>query len=262
MSGASHLASTDAVRLLAFLPTRERALLDHLLACPACRQHVQEILAAAPGPPAPEPPLDPEYAEAVERVRAGIDEAAERLETERLHAEAAVAGLLATAPGKRRKRIRSEARLRTLPVAHLLIDRALAVASSNPAEAEHLALLGLFTLGRLDPDEAPGLAMAEVKVRGWAVVGRSCWQRGDWRAAREALECAEEVMVTEAYLSRRVGFRRSLAALRLVERRVEEAHALAGRAVDVLLAPLLGERGRLMAVTQLPTSRLTRRRPA
>jgi hypothetical protein len=163
------------------------------------------------------------------------------MEAQRAEAEAAVTDLLGTRDGRRRTRIEAEARFRTLPVATLLLDRAIQRAPESPRGAEDLALLAVFTLDQLDPEEAPAMLAGELKVRGWALVARVCWVRGDLPAAREALDRAEEIMVMDGFLTQREGFRRAIAALRLLERRSDAVFAAAARALNLLLGPLLGD---------------------
>lgn len=241
MSGTAHLAPGQASRLIAYLPLPEREPLRHALACGACRECLQRGLVDAPSLATSDLRLPPEYAEVIDRIQAGLQEATERMSAERVQAEAAVAGLLAAPAEIRRRRIRRETRLRTLPVAALLLERTLALLSAAPEEAENLALLALYVLGQLDPEGAPSAVVGELKVRAWALVAGACWQSADWLAVREALEHAEEVMVIEGHTTKRVGFRRAVAALRLAERQVEEALGAAAGALTLLLGPLLGE---------------------
>ncbi len=238
-SESSHLTAVEASRLVAYLPSRERALLAHALHCPACQDLLDRPRLDVAFPSAPGRPFPPDYTAVLDRLEAGLCEATERIACERSQAEAAVAALLATPPEDRRKRIRHEVRFRTVSVAALLLERTPATAIAAPEEAENLALLALYVLSQLDPEDMPSMIVGELKVRGWALLARASWSRGDWRAAREALEHAEEVMVAEGYPAKRVGFRRAVAALRAVERQLEGTFQTAARAVDLVLGPLL-----------------------
>ena len=240
-----HLRAGEPMHLVAYLPTRERKLLEHALGCTRCQARLHRALELEPEPQPPVQPLDPEYGAIVAQVEAGLAEAAERLAAERTHAEAAVEQVLGLPPGARRPRIQAEARFRTVSVAHLLVDRAIASAAESPDDSQHLALLALFTLGELAAEQGPALAVGELKVRAWAVITRAAWVRGDWNLVRDALECAEEVMVTEGFLRSRAGFRRAVARLRLAERRTETTVAAAAHAVDALLRPFFPEFRRL-----------------
>jgi hypothetical protein len=223
-------------RIFSYLPVREHPAMLHVLGCRRCAGEgaawlIAPVLVERAGVPA-----GPVYAEALARAEAALAEAAERLAGDRTAAEEAVATLLATPPGQRARRMRREARLRTLPVAALVIDHAEA-AAEQPFEAEGLALLAVSILERLTPEEAPGLAVGELKVRAWALVARARWQRRQWQGVREALERAEEAMVLEGEVTRRVGFRRALARMRLLERRMEWLLAETERALALLLGP-------------------------
>ncbi len=238
MTDSPHLTPEEAARLVAFLPPDEREVLEHVLGCPACRDRVVQLLADPPVPPAAGP-LPPEYAAVLDRLESGLAEEAERLAAERSQAEAAVAGLLAAPAEERHQRIQSEARFRTLAVAALLLERTAALAVSEPEEAEQLGMLALSVVARLDSVEVPHVAIGELMVRGWALLSRARWQRGDWVAVREAIEHAEEVLVMQGYLTKRSGFRRAVAGLRQAERQMEEILTATARALDLLVAPLL-----------------------
>jgi hypothetical protein len=236
-----HLGRGEGQHLLAYLPTRERKLLEHALGCSRCQVRLHQVLELEPEPLLPSVLMGSEYGAVVDQVEAGLAEAAERLDAEREQAEAAVEHLLGLAPDARRLRIRAEARFRTVPVAHLLVTQAMAAAAESPEESRDLAVLALFTLGELSAEQGPAEAAGELKVRAWAVVTRAAWVRGEWNLVRDALECAEEVMVTEGFITRRAGFRRAVARLRLAERRTEATVAAAARAVDELLRPFFPE---------------------
>ena len=160
-----HLRAGEPMHLVAYLPTRERKLLEHALGCTRCQARLHRALELEPEPQPAVQPLDPEYGAVIDQVEAGLAEAAERLAAERTHAEAAVEQVLGLPPGARRPRIQAEARLRTVPVAHLLLDRAIAAAAESPDDSQHLALLALFTLGELAAEQGPAVAVGELKVR-------------------------------------------------------------------------------------------------
>ena len=166
---------------------------------------------------------------------------------EREQTEAAVEHLLGLPPDTRRLRIRAEARFRTVPVAHLLVVAGDGGRGGLPEASRDLALLALFALGELSAEQGPAEAAGELKVRAWAVVVRTAWVRGEWTLVRDALDCAAEVMVTEGFITRRAGFRRAVARLRLAERRTEATVAAAARAVDALLRPFFPEFRQLTA---------------
>ena len=246
MTEDPHLGRGEAQRLLAYLPTREQKLLEHALGCTRCQVRLHHALELEPGP-LPSVLIGPEYGAVVDQVESGLAEAAERLDAEREQAEAAVEHLLGLPPDTRRLRIRAEARFRTVPVAHLLVAQAMAAAADSPEESRDLALLALFALGELSAEQGPAEAAGELKVRAWAVIVRTAWVRGEWTLVRDALDCAAEVMVTEGFITRRAGFRRAVARLRLAERRTEATVAAAARAVDALLRPFCPEFRQLTA---------------
>jgi hypothetical protein len=250
MTDSPHLTPEEAARLVAFLPLDEREVLDHVLDCPPCRDRVVQLLADPAVPPAAAGPLPPEYAAVLDRLESGLAEETERMAAERSQAAAAVAGLLAAPAEERHERIRSEARLHTLAVAALLLEKTAALAVSEPEEAERLGLLALSVVARLDPVEVSQAAIGELMVRGWALLSRARWQRGDWVAVREAIEHAEEVLVMQGYLTKRSGFRRAVAGLRQAERQMEEILTATAGALDLLVAPLL-PRGAESAVESL-----------
>jgi hypothetical protein len=240
MNDSPHLGADEAVLLAAYLPARERELLAHALGCPRCQARLRRALAEAPKPPARRP-QPPEIAAVRDRVEAGLEEAEEILEAGRDAAEPAVERLLALPREDRHPRIQAEAAFHTLPVALLLLERALESGEEDADRAADLALLALEALGKLDPIEVPAMLLGELRVRAWAVVTRAECLKGNWEAVRNALEGAEAVMVTTGFPGRREGFRRALARLRLTERRMEAVVAAAMGAVNLLLAPFFPE---------------------
>jgi hypothetical protein len=182
-----------------------------------------------------------DYAELWAGLAAGLEEAIERVTAERQAAEGLLAELLATPTEVRAARIGAEARFRTLAVAYLLFERSLAVSEADTAEAEHLALLGIFLLSRLDFEEAPQLLVHELKARGWALVANACFQAGDWASARMAIERADSALAEAGYVVHRPGIRRLVAKIRVSERHAEELFELVARAVNLLLRALVGD---------------------
>ncbi|HVF58787.1 MAG TPA: hypothetical protein VNJ70_03110 [Thermoanaerobaculia bacterium] len=233
-----HLHRSEALSLLAYLPPREQVVLGHVLECQAC----QQLVAALLGPP----PLPAEGVGAPQADRdiraalaAGLEQAAERLAAERGVAEPALAELLALDPEDRRRRIREEARFRSLSIAHLLLERSHRTAEETPEEAESLAVLGLSILERLDPEQEPAQLISELRVRAWGLVALACWMAQRWESTREALEHAEKELVAAGYGTKGLGFRRTLAAFRRTERQSAEAFSHLTRAVLLLVGRLV-----------------------
>ncbi|MGH9360593.1 MAG: hypothetical protein ACRD2T_01660, partial [Thermoanaerobaculia bacterium] len=77
-----------------------------------------------------------------------------------------------------------------------------------------------------------------LRARGWAVVAHACWQTGELCAVREALEHAEAALVEAGYSTKRLGFRRLMAAFRLTEQRLQQASTLLQGGVELLLGSL------------------------
>ncbi|MGH9361921.1 MAG: hypothetical protein ACRD2T_08385 [Thermoanaerobaculia bacterium] len=146
--------------------------------------------------------------------------------------------LLKLSHEERRKRIREEARYRSVSLAYLLLERSNAAATEVPEEAESLALLALLMLDRLDPEEEPRQLLVDLKVRAWGLVAHACWIAERWDATREALERAEEQLVEAGHSTGGLGFRRALAAFRIAERRSAEAFVYLTRAVRILVGRL------------------------
>ena len=234
-----HLSPVEARHFLAFLPPPQQVALGHVLECKTCRQ----LLLADLGPP-PAAPAKPlltrhDYSEIWSGVLANLDEFVQQAAAEREGAEAAVAELLPLPDEERRRRIEQEARLRSVAIANLLLDRSFAASRKDPAEGEELALLAVFLLGHLAGDRTPAQLVHELRARGWALVAHACWIAADWPGMREALERAEQALAAAGYSTKRLGFRRTMAAFRLTERRIEEAFELLTNAVELLVGSLL-----------------------
>jgi hypothetical protein len=172
-------------------------------------------------------------------VFAHLDEFVRQAAAERAAAETAIAELLPLAAEQRRELVEREARLRSAALANLLLDRSFAAAREDPAEGESLAVLAIFILGRLAPDQAPAQLVHELRARAWALVAHACWIAADWQATRGALERAEQALAAAGYSTKRLGFRRTMAAFRMTEQRIEDAFNLLTNAVELLVGSLL-----------------------
>jgi hypothetical protein len=247
VSEPGHLLPAQIEGLVLRLSVRQQLFLLHLTECPICQLWTHDFLAPSQVPEAStvRPPAD--YSQVWGRLAAAREEAVERVASERQQAEGAVAALLALPFEERCPAIREEARFRTVPVAWLLLERGSAAAKAQ--EAEDLTLLGIFTLGQIGHEHAPPSLLAELKARGWALVAKGSWARGDWPATREALERADEALRGVGYVAKAPGIRRAVAATRLTERAVEQLFALTQTAVQLLLQALLGERPAPAAAT-------------
>ncbi|HEX5759951.1 MAG TPA: hypothetical protein VF121_12235 [Thermoanaerobaculia bacterium] len=234
-----HLRPLEADQFLAFLPPPQQVALGHVLECATCRQLLLDKLGPPAAAPAAARPERPDYTAMWPRVFAHAEEIARRAAAEREAADPALAELLPLRDEERRERVQQEARLRSVAVANLLLERSFAAAREDPAEGEELALLALLILGLLAPEQAPAQLVAELRARGWALVAHACWINADWPGAREGLERSEQALAEAGYATKRLGFRRTMAAFRLTESRIEEAFQLLSSAVEALLACLL-----------------------
>lgn len=172
---------------------------------------------------------------------AEFEAAAERLPGERQVAEGLVAGLLATAHGDRRRRVCTDPRLRTLVVAIVLLERSLALIDASPYEAEHLALLGLFVLGRVDQEPPRPRLVCELKAGAWSLVARTRHLQGNWRALREALVHADEALAAGGYVLNQSPHWRLFTAIALLERCSDQAWPRDEAALSLLVRTFLGE---------------------
>jgi hypothetical protein len=238
-AAGGHLLPAEGALLLSYLPIHQQEKLVHLAGCPACQRLLLTLFEA---PPAPEPrPAARAEVEQLNRLAAALDEAAARMEAQGDAAEEAVAALLATAPGRRRARIRKEPRFHTLAVACRLLHHSVYAPPTAPEEEEGFAILALLALEAMEHDEASDLIVGEVTARAWGLVARARWSREDWTGVRRALDYAEAALVEQGYLVRHLGFRPALRTLRLLERRFEEAYVTAAHALGLLLEPLLAQ---------------------
>jgi hypothetical protein len=231
-----HLRPDEADALLAYLPARGREMLAHWTGCTACQSALRGHLGVGPAPAPAAAPTKRERIEAFELVTAAARDAGRRLDEDFERADAAAAALLATPPGRRRGRVRAEARFQTLGVACRLIHRSLL--AETPREAETCARLVIAVVDALDPGDVMGLAAGETKARAWALVAHARWRRWDVPATLRALDEAERALVEDGTLVDRAPSRRALRLLRLVERHLLQAAAAAGQALDQLLGSL------------------------
>jgi hypothetical protein len=150
---SAHLEVPQLGYLLNCLAVPDRLLLLHVVDCPICRIALRQLLARCFAAPAPARAAGREYAHLFAGLAAEMEESVERVAAERQAAGAVVDELLTTPSGGRKARVRREARFRSLTVAHLLLERSSNAGAADPAETAGLALLGIYVLGRLDPEE-------------------------------------------------------------------------------------------------------------
>lgn len=160
-------------------------------------------------------------------------EAAARLAVEREAAHAAVAQLLAQPPAERRRRIRDEARFRTVAVAALLLERSFAVAAEDPDLGGELALLAVEVLGQVDRERERPRLVAELEAWAWGLAAYACWVAVRWNAAIEALQQAETRLAGAGHGTPALDLRRPPRPFRETAR---EAAARLGRLTHAVLA--------------------------
>jgi hypothetical protein len=234
-----HFSPEEVRRFLAFLPPQQQVALGHVLECEVCQQRLLAGLGPPPAVPAGRLLSRHDYAAMWSGVFAHLDEFIRQADADRQAAETALVELLPLAAEERRERVEHEPRLRSAAIANLLLERSFAAARDDPAEGESLAVLAIFILGRLGPDQAPAQLVEELKARAWALVAHACWIAADWKATCGALERAEQALAAAGYSTKRLGFRRTMAAFRLTEMRIEDAFNLLTNAVELLVGSLL-----------------------
>ncbi|HEX5759120.1 MAG TPA: hypothetical protein VF121_07995 [Thermoanaerobaculia bacterium] len=228
MSAPAHLAASEAHLLLAYLPAGHRAALAHALACTPCRQLLSDLLEALAALPSAETAANA-------GAPAELAAVAAALAAECAAAEQPVAELLAAPARERRRLLDGDPRFHTLPVAWLLLDRAVAAIDGEPWQAEGLARLALRIAARLGGTDREAVERAILETRGWAVVANVRWNREDWPGARLALERTEKGLVRARLGAASPAVRDLLAAIRLSEQQIAEDFALAAHAVRTLL---------------------------
>jgi hypothetical protein len=237
-----HLRRPEAQLLLDHLPPEHQVALGHVLDCPACGRLVESLLGPPLPPPADHKPPDSDDVAVWASLAAGRQEAADRLAAERGPAEGALADLLAADAAGRLRRIREEARFRSLALAALLLERSqAAVAAVALEEAEELAHWAVLILEWLDPAEEPRSLLLELRVCGWGLVARARWEAQRWDPVVTALECAEGLLLEAGHGTQHLGFRRVQAAFRTAERRAAEAFVRLAQAVQQLVGHLTPE---------------------
>lgn len=164
--------------------------------------------------------------------------AAERVAAEGTSADSAVADLLSLPEEERRRRLGEEARLRTVAVAGLLLQRSREAAGDSPDLGEELALLAADVLDRLDPGTESPVFVAELQACAWGLVAYARWLGQRWDGVVEALEQAEARLVGAGHDPSGYGFGRTLATLRRAERDAARSVVRLTEAVLILLRRL------------------------
>jgi hypothetical protein len=117
-------------------------------------------------------------------------EAFARPAVEQQAADAAVAQLLTLPSEERRRRIRDQARFRTVAVAAFFLERSFPAATEDPDLAEELALLAVEVLGQVDGERERPRLVAELEAWAWGLVAYARWVAQRWDAVGEALQQA------------------------------------------------------------------------
>lgn len=232
---------TEAINaLVGRLPGEERRLLRHALGCPSCREALFGALAAEMDRPAGRVlawrAAGHDYGRTIDGVleacRPRLCEAAR----EQAEAPALLAELLRHPAERREVLLRNSARFRTLSVCDLLLHASREEVQRDAVASEALARLALLLADLLDAERAGPRILADVRGRGWALVGNARRVLSDLRAAEEAFASGE------AYLREGTGDRVELArllafkaSLRRYQRRFAEASSLLRRSLSMAL---------------------------
>ncbi|HVT16583.1 MAG TPA: hypothetical protein VHQ90_10460 [Thermoanaerobaculia bacterium] len=219
----------QAREILSDLSTGQRAALLHLLACPDCQRHAEEILLDNPmlssargGEDAPGQPDAPTR-------RARDESLLAALVAGWREAESLVAELLRLPPAQRLRAVQRKADLHQPIVAELLREAA-EEALGDPLRCEELAHLALVVAKAL-PAYPPGVAERS-RLRAFCLVGEARRRRGDRPGAEEAFR---QAALTDGWLygDERGVLCAGFAKLRWEEGRLDEAAALLARAAEI-----------------------------
>jgi hypothetical protein len=243
----THLRPPETRLCLAALPSRERAVVTHLLECPDCRDALAAEGAAAGWSLEPEPVAAHSPAPAGTGGGDPFDAMLDRIKrfAERHQAAAAeerrradrLLGAFRTVP----PRAWAAFLARPLPAVFfpLLLDHAFRQIETAPNRAERIARRLRHAVRRRSRTELPAILREEVMIRTWTLQGAACARRREWSRADRAFDRASRLLDATPNTGAEAELCRRLASRFRARRRTAEALALRARAA--VLAEALGE---------------------
>jgi tetratricopeptide (TPR) repeat protein len=249
MTAEDHSERAELARFLAgeLAEEERRAVAAHLFRCPRCEGRLLEML-----PERPRGTVTPAYRGLVQRVwkeaRAEMESRTSHVERERAAAEELWHALADLPAAERQSAVAAEPRYASLGLFELLLDQARQIIFEQPREAEERLALALAVARGLDPDRYGRGSVEAAHARAWAFLANARRVLGDFRAAEEGFERAEEhlfrswldpldeALILELKALLRRGQRRFAEAFELIEealalyREINEPH-LQGRAL-------------------------------
>ncbi|MEM7049702.1 MAG: hypothetical protein AAF604_08585 [Acidobacteriota bacterium] len=173
----------------------QRQCLKHLLDCERCRGEMKRLIDQEDGPLARViawPTAS--YQGILDRVVERAQQAGLSLSREEAEAPVLLAELLLQPAAERRRSIEQDPRLRSWPLAELLLDRSRARSFDDPVRAEILARLGLQVIEVLEGDSQELALKEDLRARGLAYLANSLRMRSDLEAAEALLVQADEAL--------------------------------------------------------------------
>lgn len=222
-------------------------VLDHLVSCNKCQHRLKTLLHPQSSPAAEKvvplgrrSALPPDYSQVLDRVSWSLRGVESSYQKERAEAGGLLSDLLQHPVEKRALVIRNCSRLHTWGVCEILLQYSREQNFQDPALGEHLSLLALDILDRIDPATYGVEAIKDLRARAWAYMANSRRVKGDLRGAEEAFALASTLLKQGS----REPMERAVlldlqASLRRAQRRFDKALSLLRRATKIFLE--LGE---------------------
>jgi len=213
---------------------QRRALLDHLQACPRCRERLRRLQR-------PESLLARKVAaRLVERPHPAGARFMDRLTREREEAPALVAHLLNQPPERRQLLLRNRPRYRTQGLAELLLARSAEGVIQASRPSEDLARLALSVANQLAPEDYGRERIEDLRALSWARIGNALRTRSDLEGSESAFSKAfTHLRKGTGDPSEKATCLDLKVSLLRAQRRLQEAQRLLEKAVSIFLE--LGE---------------------
>ncbi len=225
-------------------------VLDHLVSCNKCQHRLKTLLHPQSGvaadkvvPLGRRSILPPDYSPMLDRISWSLRGVESAYRTERAEAAGLFSDLLEHPAEKRTLFVRNCSRFHTWGLCELVLRGSREQNFQDPALGEHLALLALEILDRLDPASYGTEALADLRARAWAYTANSRRVNGDLRGAEEAFALAVTALKqgSQEPMERAVLLDLQASLLR-AQRRFGKSLSLLRRATKIFLE--LGERHR------------------
>ena len=212
--------------------------LEHVLACPECREQARKILTLgrrpAPGNLLQMQETKPVYESLLEEAGLTIRCRQLSLEQERLEAQEIFPGLEACPAERRALLLRNSARHQSWGMLELVLERSRRASFNGAFEVQHWAEMALLIADQLDPEHYGAANVEDMRARAWSRIGNARRIEYNFVSAEEAFRTAlTHLRQGSGDPVERAHFLSLRASLLRVQAKFSQAMSLLRRAIEI-----------------------------